>query len=562
MTNERTFRERATRGFAWNYLYKLTELGLMNLYTIVVVRHFGPEISAPYAVFTALCTTISIICAFAVDGLLLRYIQRISVNEHSHGGNFTDIESFGLHRFLKTLFAFRILVVTVVSLLIIIALFILPYILPILSQTFGSIREFSPYMFVFLYAQAVIAFCTFSLIGLLETKLVFWASLVSRGLLLITGLILVFEGSLSLHFAIGLFVASAVLNAGCLLYVFSGEVSRSSGKAVSKRFPFSSVMREMWNLITGVRHIKLFLATPIMLYGIITWGSDILSTVLGRQPDILMMRGLLGEHSSEIGYYLSASLLLLVTEYIFLFGLGGTLVSIFSKLAHDDEKEALIGRNRYPRLYSARKEIAGFQNVVLLPLCGYMMVFAPDVIRSIYGNKYDAAIPMLRIGLLALAISVGLFGGGLQITSLIAIGKQRLVFRNRVCWGIVNIIANFFLIRSYGGLGAIIGTQFANAFACGTESYFAYKIIGRSFNFLGTIRIIAISCISVLGGYYLIRIMSMDSLYLSNVMISALFTGLTIAILYAFFKIPEAKKVWQRMKGLFRQSNSKVFSSE
>ena len=96
MTKERTFRERATRGFAWNYLYKLTELGLMNFYTILVVRHFGPEISAPYAVFAALCTTISILCAFAVDGVLLRYIQRISANTHLHDGDLTGIENLSL----------------------------------------------------------------------------------------------------------------------------------------------------------------------------------------------------------------------------------------------------------------------------------------------------------------------------------------------------------------------------------------------------------------------------------------------------------------------------------
>ena len=102
MTKERTFRERATRGFAWNYLYKLTEFGLMNFYTILVVRHFGPEVSAPYAVFTALCTTISIVSAFAVDGCFC-VIFKEYLNDQSSKGDFTDIENFGFRRFLKTL---------------------------------------------------------------------------------------------------------------------------------------------------------------------------------------------------------------------------------------------------------------------------------------------------------------------------------------------------------------------------------------------------------------------------------------------------------------------------
>ena len=559
MRPQRTFREHATRGFAWNYLYKLTEFGLLNLYTILVVRHFGPEISAPYAVFTALCTTISMLSAFAVDGVLLRYIHRISANERSAIRDFTDIANLGLRGFLKTLFAFRILSVTVISLLIFLTLFFLPHLLPSLASALGSVRDFSPYIIIFLYAQAAIAFCTFSLIGLLETKRVFFASLISRGLLLAGGLLLVIGGSLSIRYAVGLYIASAVVNALYLLFAFSAELSKDSG-AGHRRFPVISVIREVWQMAIHPRHIKLFLATPLMLYGITTWGSDILSTVLGRQPDILMMRAMLGEYSPEIGYYLSASILLLVTEYIFLFGLGGTLVSVFSKLAHDDEKE--LNRKSYPRLARARIEIAGFQNVVLLPLCAFMMVFAPLVIRSIYGGKYDAAIPMIRIGLVALAVAVGLFGGGMQITSLVAIGKERLVFRNRLFWGAANLAANFFLIRYYGGLGAIIGTQFANAFACGTESYFAKGLVGSSFHFLGTIRIIAVSAVSAAAAYYIVQMIGAEEAYISNTVIGLLIAGLVTTALYILLKVPEAKKIWQQVRALFQQTGSEALAHE
>ncbi len=557
MTKQRTFRERASRGFAWNYLYKLTEFGLMNCYTILVVRHFGPDISAPYAVFTALCSTLSIICAFAVDGVLLRYIQRISANENSGDTDISNIENFALPRFLKTLFAFRILVVTVVSVLIVITLYFLPLLVPSYAETLGSVRKFSPFMIVFLYAQAVTAFCTFSLIGLLETKRVFFASLVSRGFLLAAGLFLIIKGSLSLQYAIGLFIISAVINALFLLFAFSGESKKHAGSSINKRsYQVSSVIKEVWQMVNQMRHVRLFLATPLMLYGITTWGSDLLSTVLGRQPDILMMRAILGEYSPEIGYYLSASILLLVTEYVFLFGLGGTLVSIFSKLAHDDEK--IHEKKSYPSLSRARKEIAGFQNVVILPLCAYMLVFAPTVMQAVYGDKYSAATPMIRIGLAALALAVGFFGGGMQVTSLVAIGKERLVFRNRLFWGITNVAANFFLIRSYGGLGAIIGTQFANAFACGSESYFAGKIIDTSFDFFGTFRIIVISAVSVALVYYLIQLTGNESSYLINSVISLISMGAITSCFYILLKIPEAKKVWHRLQGLFQRKQTGI----
>lgn len=562
MTSERIFREHATRGFAWNYLYKLSEFGLMNLYAMLVVRHFGPEISPPYAVFITLCSTISIISGFAVDGVLLRYTQRISANEQSVTGDFSDVESLGFKKFFTTLFAFRILVVTAVSIVIFLAIYCLPIFIPSLGNSFGTIREFSPYLFVFLYAQAIIAFCTFSLIALLETKRIFFSSLISRGLLLSLGLFLVLQAGLTLHYAVGLYVASAVINAVFLLFIFSHELNIYSIKSHSQKFPFSAVLKELWGLIKGRRHIKLFLATPVMLYGIATWGSDLLSTVLGKQPDIIMMRAMLGESSSEIGYYFAASQLILMTEYVFLFGLGGTLVSIFSKLAHDDEKDVIVKVGSFPRLANARKEIHAFQNVMILPLCAYMLVFAPDVIRSVYGNKFDMAIPMVRVGLVALTLAVGVFGGGMPITSLVAVGKQRFVFRNRLYWGVTNIVANVLLIIYFGGFGAIIGTQFANAFACGTESYFANKIFGHSLNTVGTLLIVGVSLTSVTAGYYFIQILGLSGKPLSTVVVSTLFVGLTTSGLYFLLKVPEAKKVWQRVQGLFNQSNSAVRVNE
>ncbi len=560
MGKGRTFRDRATRGFAWNYLYKLTEFGLLNLYTILVVRHFGPEISAPYAVFAALCTITSLLGAFAVDGIMLRYLQKILTNSDLNLDALSEIENLILPRFLKKMFAFRMLVVTVVSAVLFAGLFILPYLFPSFAEMLGSMRYFSPYLIVFLYAQAVIAFCSFSLIGLFETKRVFFASLLSRSLLLAAGLLFLVQGALTLQLAVGLFVASALINALYLLFVFSGEVNKFSGNLATARFSFSGVLIELRNLITKPRHIKLFLATPLMLYGITTWGSDILSNILGRQPDILMMRAMLGEHSSEIGYYLSASLLLLITEYVFLFGLGGTLVSVFSKLAHDDENAG--AKKKYPLLAKARKEIAGFQNVVLLPLCAYMMIFAPSVIRTVYGSKYDAAIPMLRVGLAALALTVGIFAGGMQVTTLVAIGKERLVFRNRLCWGIANLIMNYFLIRSFGGLGAIIGTQFSNAAACGTEYLFARRFVMGSFDLLGTTRILLIAAVSVTSCYFFMKGIGFGGAEVFNSILSMIFTAAAVTGLYIAFKIPEAGKVWQRIRELFTRSGTAVLGND
>src|SRR2546421_12502814 len=102
--SEVSFREQATKGFVWNYAYKLAEFGLVNLYTILVVRHFGPSVSSPYAFFTALTTTLALVSAFAVDGVLLRYIQRIQPSKAQQISGYDELERSGLRTFLGTLF--------------------------------------------------------------------------------------------------------------------------------------------------------------------------------------------------------------------------------------------------------------------------------------------------------------------------------------------------------------------------------------------------------------------------------------------------------------------------
>ncbi len=555
MTKAVGFRERATKGFAWNYLYKFTEFGLMNLYTILVVRHFGPEISAPYSIFLALCTSTSIFASFAVDGVLLRYIQRIASNDPVHSDDILDVEKFALRPFLKTLFTFRVIVLILISLLIIIAFVFLPSIFPSIEKSLGSIREFFPYLILFLFAQSIVAFCTLSLIGLLETRSVFYASLISRSVLTAVGVLAVSQGWLSLQYAIIFYTVSAVLNGLFLTIALSKEIEKQESYVSKKRrrFPFGAIVKNVRAMIMHPKQIRLFLATPLMIFGITAWGSEVLSGILGKQPDILMMGAILGEHSAQIGYYSAASIILLVTEYIFLLGLGGTLVSIFSKLAHDDEKET--GGTGYPRLARARIEIAGFQNVVLLPLCAFMMFFAPDVIRSLYGSKFDEAIPLIRIGLTSLALSIGIFSGGMQITSLASIGKPKLVFRSRLFWGITNLTANFFLIQSFGAMGAIIGSQFSNAFACGTEGYFAGKIIGNAFDPLATLRIMLISATSGFIAYFIILNLGFEKEWIFNTVVGGIICAALTMLFYYILKVPEAHAVWKRLQAFLRQQN-------
>ncbi len=537
------FAKKATHGYAWNYLYKLSEFGLTNLYTILVVRQFGPEISAPYAVFLSLAAILSMVGAFGVDGVLLRFIQRIISNEHtSEPESFDKIETLRLPHFITTLLAFRMLIISAVSLLVACVFLVLPIWVPSLQRSFGALQLYSPHLILFLIAQGLSAFSTFALTGLLETKKVFLSSIISRSALLLIGIALIVTGNLTLTTAITLYTGSFCLSAVLMYSSLRMHVSIHSGSV--SHLSSTTIFRAIRSFLTRPRHILSFLATPLLVYGITTWGNDLLSTVLGKQPDILMMRAILGEHSSQIGLYYSAAQILMVTEYIFLFGLGGTLVSIFSKLAHQDESEG----NGYPALTKARQEIAGFQSIVLLPLCTFVFLFIDSIIALLLGPSFSSAAIMVQIGIVSLIISVGGFGGGMQITSLVSAGKERIVFKNRLFWGILNLIINVVLITFFGGLGAIIGTQYCNAAACGTEAYFSRKYIGKAINLPSTTRLLVLSftasalamlVCNVIGVSEIIRLILGGSLNIA-----------LILLFYKIFSVPELQILHRRLENL------------
>jgi O-antigen/teichoic acid export membrane protein len=536
---------RITKGFAWNYFFKIVEIGGVNLYSVLVVRAFGPAIGGNYALYMSVAGTLGMVTAFAVDGVLLKYIPRISRGESQYGEK--KIE--GLRPFLIELFAFRLLVTIVVSSLVAIALGVLPSFSVSFSAALGTARSLWPYIIVSLFGQALTAFSMYTMLALLEVRWVFFASLITRIAMLTLGTALIAMQQITVEKAVALHAFSALFNGALLVFWTYKTVDRKSAQGLAPEV--RTLIGHFFGFVRKPSALRVFLLMPFMLYGITTWGSDILSTVLGRQPDILMIRAIQGENAPDIGLYEASARLVLMTEYIFLFGLSGTLVSVFSELAHKDE-EANDGtvQRRFPRLYKARRDIASFQTVTTAPLFLFMLLNAPLAVEAIYGPKFAGAIPMVQWGLSILFITVAAFAGGMQITSLVVIGKERVVFLNRLCWGILNLVGNYFLILHFGGLGAIIGTQVANAGAVIVEGIFARRWIGSSFDASRTVIILSIASLAVATGYSLSTYALASLPALLRFGASGILTGLVTIALYLLFRVREAKSVITRLRGL------------
>jgi O-antigen/teichoic acid export membrane protein len=481
------FRSKVTRGFAWNHLYKITEYGLINLYNVLVIRHFGPDLVGPYALYLSIGTTLSLIGAFAVDGVLLRY----SAHAFADDGKETDPFLLRPVTFLHKLLSLRLIVVTFIALLVVLVLWVLPVSSPEMGQKLGSLPSLAPYLVIFLFAQAIIAYSSSVMLGLLDVRPVFLASLISRVLLILLGFLALAGDVLTLDRAVLIHTLAAVVYAVALFLYLNRKLGADASPILTWLRSVGGYVREYatsWSLF------RTFLGSTVISYGIATWGTDLLSAILSRQPDILMLSAILGEHSAQLGYYQVGAMLLLLAEYALLFGLGGTLVAAFSNLSREDQHDH--SGERYPKLANARRKVFRFQLATTTPLFFFLIFFAEPFVQLVFGRDYLPVVPMFQAGLSVLLLTVGFVGGGMHVTSLVSVGRQKTVFRVRLFWGALNLVGNYFLIINFGAIGALLGTQVANLGACATESVIADRLIGPSREWSAIVKIILVSAVS------------------------------------------------------------------
>jgi O-antigen/teichoic acid export membrane protein len=389
--------------------------------------------------------------------------------------------------------------------------------------------------------QSLISFSTSALIGLLETKRILIGSVIARGTLLLVSLLLLSSDQLSILSAVIVHASSLLLGALVLCW----EVYKLSHGPKDEQ-------RASYQWLTSKKSLATFFGSGVVAYGIATWGTDLLSMILSRQPDILMLGAFFGEHSVQISYYHAASVVLLLSEYLFLFGFGGALVSVFSGLSHTDSEDPDFSTNGYTRLLAARKKVANFQTAATVPFFAFIGIFAGPVIQSLFGKPFLPATELVQVGIVIVALTVSMLGGGMSVTSLVAIGQQKTVFRIRLVCGLVNLPLNLLLISNFGALGAVIGTQLCNTAACTAEAYLATKRIGLAIDYLGVASVYAVAIGATLLSYVTCQaIGAFDWQSIPLVLFAGSITSLLVILSYHLFHIRIAQDTLQRVYQLF-----------
>ena len=209
-------------------------------------------------------------------------------------------------------------------------------------------------------------------------------------------------------------------------------------------------------LMGSTRKISLI---KIHKFGITIWATTILSYLLGKELDIIIMT-LCGVSAMHIGFYQIVFILTAYARMMVTKGMTGVLQSAFSSAYH---KGGLKGLGKWWMMTMK------FQIMVVAPGLLFLILFARQLFESMLPKYLDATLLLQIFGSFALIITV--IGGGTHITAFYAIGKEKIILYTRILAGVLNLLLDVILILHFGVLGAIIATGVAGILVGCLELY-------------------------------------------------------------------------------------------
>lgn len=117
------------------------------------------------------------------------------------------------------------------------------------------------------------------------------------------------------------------------------------------------------------------------------------------------------------------------------------------------EFSRLFNNNKSNEIVTKWKSATEKVTFYIIPIFTFCIFFGPELISSIYSEKFEISGLIFQIYTAKNLLAVIIFGGVMG-----AIGLQRYLLFTQIINATLNIIANYFLIRNYGAVGAAIGT--------------------------------------------------------------------------------------------------------
>ena len=360
------------KSFAWNHLSKLSEYGLTYIFGILLARKLGADNYSIYVTLMSISSFSMVFGGLGFDETLNKYLPQLSSKQ----------KLLSIRSLIKKLLIIRTCVLCTIGLILILFREKVSALLnnPILS-------DFILYLSLYIILQSIVNFFSNIFISQLRTRIVFLINFVTKLITLLIGIYIINLGYgikeiLLLLVAISLTSFSLYLVVGGYDYVFKRSESYNSSSAIK--------------------------------FGITAWGNLLLTFLLGKNSNILIISFLLGA-TVQVSYYEIAFSFTQLIEYFFSIGFMGVALSSFSALAAQD----------LPRMKFLRSSIMKYLQVFNIPI-GLMVFFnAAFIIPLIFSSQYLTSINLLKIFLVFNIISISVLGSGTNTAVCYRLEKRK-----------------------------------------------------------------------------------------------------------------------------------------
>ena len=281
------------KSFAWNHLSKLSEYGLTYIFGILLARKLGADNYSIYVTLMSISSFSMVFGGLGFDETLNKYLPQLSSKQ----------KLLSIRSLIKKLLIIRTCVLCTIGLILILFREKVSALLnnPILS-------DFILYLSLYIILQSIVNFFSNIFISQLRTRIVFLINFATKLIMLLIGIYI-----LNLGYGIKeifiLLVAISLM--AFLLYLIVGG------------YDYVFKIGEGYNSSNAIK------------FGITAWGNLLLTFLLGKNSNILIISLLLGA-TVQISYYEIAFSFTQLIEYIFSIGFMGVALSAFSTLAVQD----------------------------------------------------------------------------------------------------------------------------------------------------------------------------------------------------------------------------------
>jgi O-antigen/teichoic acid export membrane protein len=186
-------------------------------------------------------------------------------------------------------------------------------------------------------------------------------------------------------------------------------------------------------------------------YSIIIWLISIFTFGLANSIDLVLVQYFLKD-SYVTGMYRFAILTLVTPIHNIVMVWGRTFLPAIADIESRDGLEGM------------RRAVLVFNKINLLlvvPIMAGLIIVMPNLITTAFGKERLPAVP-IAVTYAFFLLVFNLTGYGINLYSLYALKRHKIVLVERFCFGTINILMDLYMIPTFGAVGALVTTGICN----------------------------------------------------------------------------------------------------